>query len=59
MKGGVSMKNYIEFKVAEYPEITEQGLAWVVIYKIIYLQLLIDPTFDFIYQFVFTILYSN
>lgn len=37
MKGGVSMKNYIEFKVAEYPEIAEQGLAWVVIYKIIYL----------------------
>lgn len=31
------MENYIEVKVAEYPEKTAQGLAWVVIFKRIYL----------------------
>lgn len=36
-KGGVYMKNFIEIKIAEYPERTDQGLAWVVVYKIIYL----------------------
>ena len=33
----VRMENYIEVKVAEYPERTAQGLAWVVIFKRIYL----------------------
>lgn len=36
-KGGVDMERYIEIKIAEYPERTDQGLAWVVVYKIIYL----------------------
>lgn len=31
------MKKFIEIKIAEYPERTDQGLAWVVVYKIIYL----------------------
>ncbi|MCI7162991.1 MAG: hypothetical protein MSA19_06305 [Butyricimonas virosa] len=30
-------KSYIEYKVAEYPEQTDKGLAWVVIFKRIYL----------------------
>lgn len=30
-------KPYIEYKVAEYPERTDKGLAWVVIFKRIYL----------------------
>lgn len=30
-------RKYIEYKIAEYPERTAQGLAWVVIFKRIYL----------------------
>lgn len=30
-------KPYIEYKVAKYPEQTDKGLAWVVIFKRIYL----------------------
>lgn len=31
------MKNFIEIKIAEYPERTAEGLEWVVIFKRIYL----------------------
>ena len=30
-------RNFIEYKVAEYPEQTERGFEWVVIFKRIYL----------------------
>lgn len=31
-------KRYIEYKIAEYPEVNEQGfIEWVVVYKIDYL----------------------
>lgn len=30
-------RKFIEVKVAEYPERTDQGLAWVIIFKRIYL----------------------
>lgn len=30
-------KPYIEYKIAEYPERTTEGLAWVVIFKRMYL----------------------
>lgn len=30
-------KYYIEYKIAEYPERTAEGLEWVVIFKRIYL----------------------
>jgi hypothetical protein len=30
-------RKYVEYKVAEYPEQTERGLEWVVIFKRIYL----------------------
>lgn len=30
-------RNFIEYKVTEYPEQTERGVEWVVIFKRVYL----------------------
>lgn len=30
-------RKYIEYKIAEYPQMTDKGLAWMVLYRIEYI----------------------
>ena len=30
-------RKYIEYKIAEYPQMTDKGLAWIVLYRIEYI----------------------
>ena len=34
-------RKYIEYKIAEYPQMTDKGLAWIVLYRIEYIDKLV------------------